>query len=78
MLLIFIVIIITSIHSITPSILNPFSANPSHRIAFLFFSRSDSTDSLRIFTALYYAYAVYAMALCPCLSVCVCHKSVFY
>jgi len=49
-------------------------------VAFLFFFRSDSADSLRTFTAQCYACAVYAMALCPylSLSVCVCHKSVFY
>jgi len=58
--------------SFIPRLEHSFAANPSYRISFLFFSRSDSTDSLRILTSRCYACAVYAMALCPCLSVCVC------
>jgi len=36
------------------------------------------TIHVRIFTARSYASAVLAMGLCPCLSVSVCHKPVFY
>jgi len=33
------------LNSFIPGLKPPFSANPSHRIAFLFFFRTDSTDS---------------------------------